>query len=189
MKTIITTSGVVIFIAVLAGLAVIYTGAFNVATSWKDPALMQWALVTTREKSIERRAKNIVAPPTSGTEQFEGGYNSYREMCALCHALPGEKASPVQIGLNPEPPRLVEAAEHMSSAELFWVIKNGIRMTGMPAWGATHSDNELWDIVAFIKVMPEMSKAEFSRLAKPEVNGNDHSNNNAEGNGHGEGHG
>lgn len=191
MKTIITTIFVVLIVAVIVGLSVIYTGAFNVATSWKDPSLMRWAMVTTRENSIERRAKGIVAPPTKGSNQIESGFRSYREMCATCHALPGEKKSPVEVGLNPEPPKLIESGEHMTAAELFWVIKNGIRMTGMPAWGVTHSDNELWDIVAFIKVMPEMSKADFSRLAKPETNDIEHGNNQSEpeDKGHGDGHG
>jgi mono/diheme cytochrome c family protein len=185
MKTIVATLSVAIILAVLTGLAVMYTGTFNVATSWKDPALLRWALVTTREKSIERRAESIVVAPMKGLRQIENGFRSYRDMCAICHAFPGMKASPVEKGLNPEPPELAEEAEHMSAAALFWVIKNGIRMTGMPAWGVTHEDDELWDIVAFIKAMPEMNDADYRRLDKQLAKGHGHGDN---GDSHGDAH-
>ncbi len=164
MKTVITTLVIAIALAGITGLAIIYTGAFNVAVAWKDPPPLRWVLVTAREKSVKRRAKSIVVPPTKGLEQIDNGFRSYQDMCVACHALPGTKASPVEKGLNPEPPELLEVAEHMSAAEIFWVIKNGIRMTGMPAWGITHSDEELWDIVAFIKAMPGMSESDYRRL-------------------------
>ena len=164
MKTIISTLIFSIVFAVLAGLVVIYTGMFNVATAWEDPTPIRWALVTTRQNSIKSRAASIEAPPTKGNKQIEKGFRSYREMCAVCHTPPGATDSPVTKGLNPLPPDLAKSAKQMSSAELFWVIKNGIRMTGMPAWGPTHSDDQLWDIVAFVKKLPGMSKQEYRSL-------------------------
>lgn len=164
MKKILSTLVILIFIGVLAGVSFAYSGLFNVATSWEDPGLLRWLLVTTREYSIERRAESITAPELNSTKQIENGYRGYRDMCVICHTLPGTEPSPVAQGLNPEPPDLADEADHMSASELFWATKNGIRMTGMPAWGPTHSDKELWDVIAFIKAMPGLSKADYRAL-------------------------
>jgi len=186
MKIVAATLGTIITLALLAIFAVMYTGAFNVATGWQDPSLMRWVLVATRESSIERRAQAIQAPALDGASRIDKGFRGYREMCVICHGTPNGKPSPVAQGLNPEPPDLSEDDGHMSDAELFWVIKNGIRMTGMPAWGPTHSDEELWDIVAFVKTLPDMSAAEYDALGRRLPPGHGHGE---EGNGNGLLHG
>jgi len=182
MKTIISTLVIATTFAGLMALLVIYTGMFNVATEWEDPAPIRWALVTTRENSIKSRATSIEVPPTKGDKQIDTGFRGYREMCAVCHTPPGGTDSPITKGLNPVPPDLAKSAEHMSAAELFWVVKYGIRMTGMPAWGATHKDGELWDIVAFVKKLPEMSKSEYLEMDGRLEKGHSHA-----GGGHGDG--
>lgn len=174
MKSIIATLVITITFASILGLIVIYTGMFNVATAWEDPAPLRWALVTTRENSIKSRASSIETPATKGEQQIDSGFRSYREMCAMCHTPPGGIDSPVTKGLNPVPPDLAISAEHMSAAELFWAIKYGIRMTGMPAWGPTHKDNEMWDIVAFVKNLPGMSKDDYLAMDSRLEKGHDH---------------
>ena len=151
-------------LAVFAVVTVMYTGAYNVAAAWKDPALLRWALTTTRESSIERRAQAIQAPALEGADRIDNGFRSYREMCVICHGRPGGEPSPLAKGLNPRPPDFSRAEHDMSAAELFWVIKNGIRMTGMPAWGPSHSDAELWDLVAFVRALPNISAAQYGAL-------------------------
>jgi len=164
MKKFFSALIIVTLVGITGGVAFAFSGMFNVATSWEDPQLMRWILVTTREYSIEKRAKTITAPELGSKEQIENGYRGFRDMCVICHALPGTEASPVAQGLNPEPPDMAEEADHMSAEELFWVTKNGIRMTGMPAWGPTHGDRELWDVIAFIKAMPGLSEADYRTL-------------------------
>jgi len=174
MKTVVMTLLVSGALAVLAGLSVMYAGLFDVSTEWEDPPLVQWALETTREHSVESRAAGIEAPPMGGEHQIQEGFRSYRDMCAICHTPPGATPSPTALGLNPVPPDLAEEAEERTPAELFWVIKNGIRMTGMPAWGWTHEDEELWDIVAFIKALPRMSEEEYRILDETTPKGHSH---------------
>lgn len=156
-----------------------YSGLFNVATAWQDPALLRWALVTTRDNSIERRAQALQAPALDSVKRSDNGFRSYREMCATCHTPPGDEKSPLAKGLNPEPPDLSKDEDHMTTAELFWVIKNGIRMTGMPAWGPSHSDEELWDIVAFVTALPNMSAMDYRLMDRrlPPGHGDDHHDN------------
>jgi len=184
MKTIIGTLVLATAFAALIASFVIYTGAFNVATAWEDPAPVRWVLEATRENSIESRAASIVVPPTKGKKQIDSGFRSYREMCAMCHTPPGGTDSPITKGMNPVPPDLAKSAKHMSAAELFWATKNGIRMTGMPAWGVTHKDNELWDIIAFVEKLPEMSKSDYLEMDGRLEKGHDHA-----GGGHGDEHG
>jgi len=174
MRTIVVGLGIAIAFSTIMGLFVIYTGIFNVATAWEDPAPIRWALVTTRENSIKSRAASIEEPAIKGEQQIDAGFRSYREMCAICHTPPGATESPVTKGLNPVPPDLAKSAEHMSAAELFWAIKNGIRMTGMPAWGPTHKDNEMWDIVAFVKQLPSMNKDDYLAMDSRLEKGHDH---------------
>lgn len=84
----------------------------------------------------------------------------------MCHAAPGRSVPPMAKGLNPEAPTLVEEAEEMSAAELFWVTRNGIRFTGMPAWTASLNDAQIWDVVAFMKTLPEMKSADYDALER-----------------------
>lgn len=178
MKTVAMTLGTMIAMAVLVGLTVIYAGLFNVSTSWKDPALVRWVLNTTRENAVKSRAASIDVPPMKGPKQVEEGFRSFREMCASCHTPPDAEVSPVTKGLNPEPPDLAKRAKRMTAAELFWVIKNGIRMTGMPAWGPTHEDDEIWNIVAFVKALPDMSGDDYRILDRKVPKGHGHSEEN-----------
>ncbi len=174
MKTVLITLGAALTLAILGGLLFIKTGVFNVATEWKDPALLQWVFESTMDHSVKRRAASIEVPPLDDPEQIKEGFRSYREMCAICHTPPGGSASPTAKGLNPEPPDLAKDAEDLSDAELFWITKNGIRMTGMPAWGPTHRDPELWNIVAFIKTLPTMTAEEYRTLDHELAPGHSH---------------
>ncbi len=181
MKNTIVTLGVALILAGLVGLTVIYTGLFNVSALWEDPVLVRWVLNETRENSVSSRASSIEVPALHDAEQLEEGFRSFREMCAICHTPPEATDSPTAQGLNPQAPDLAKRALHMSKAELFWVIKNGIRMTGMPAWGPTHKDPELWSIVAFVKMLPEMSGADYKIMDQSAPQGHGHS-----GGGHGD---
>ena len=90
----------------------------------------------------------------------------YKEMCELCHGGPGKEPSEVGKGLRPQPPSLVKAAPELRDTEIFWVVKHGIRMTGMPAFGLTHPDAELWEVVALVRSLPSTSPREYDKTAR-----------------------
>jgi len=146
------------------GFALIYSGIINVAATNPHSALTDWVLSTASDNSIHYQAKDIKAQPVDDKAMVARGFRHYREMCVSCHLAPGIKSSEISKGLMPPPPKLQEAAEEWSPAELFWVIKNGIKMTGMPAWGPTHSDKKIWDIVAFVKKLPKMTAAQYKAM-------------------------
>jgi mono/diheme cytochrome c family protein len=93
------------------------------------------------------------------------GLTHYRENCLPCHEVPGVDAAEFHEGMNPSPPDMdAQAVQHQSDAELFWVIKNGIRMTGMPAFGGNHNDEEIRHIVAFVRHVTQLTDAERQAL-------------------------
>jgi len=142
----------------------IYSGWYNVSAMNEESGIMKWVLNTTSDNSIESRSKNISVPDLTNAEMIKEGFEHYDEMCEGCHGAPGKEESELSKGLNPHAPYLVETAEHIDPAELFWVTKYGIKMTGMPAWGKTHSDEQIWNIVAFMKKLPEISAEEFESM-------------------------
>ena len=92
------------------------------------------------------------------------GANDFNSMCLGCHGAPGQPPKAMGLGLNPSPPDLAKSALEMSSAELFWVTKYGIKMTGMPSWGATHDDDSIWPVVAFIMKLPDLGVTQYQDL-------------------------
>lgn len=155
--TITTFTGVIIFI---------YSGIFNVSAGSKEEPLLYGLIKTIRDRSITLHAKNITVPSKlNDPAVVMEGFTHYQEMCVSCHRAPGLEASEISKGLNPTPPNFSRMKKlGMSPAELFWVIKNGIRMTGMPAWGITHDDEKIWAITAFVTKLPSMTQAEYQAM-------------------------
>ncbi len=127
---------------------------------------MDWVLGTTSDNSVEHHAAGIPVSPIFKSPDLALGYHHYSEMCVMCHGAPGVERGEQGQGLNPEPPLLYESVKDMSPSEVFWVAKNGIKMTGMPAFGVTHDDQKLWDITAFVKRLPETSADQYAAMAK-----------------------
>ena len=141
-----------------------YSGLYDVRASSPHSGLVNWLLSKTSHASIERQAKNVSVPDLSDTALARAGINDFDAMCAGCHGAPGKNPEAMGRGLNPPAPDLVESAAHMNPAELFWVTKHGIRMTGMPAWGATHDDDALWPVVAFMITLPDLDADGYKAL-------------------------
>lgn len=167
MKNVLSTIIVVVILAVLGGLFFIYSGSYNVAATSKDSGIVHWLIATTREESIDRRAEDVIPPPEStlsNPQTLRVGFEHYNEMCVVCHGAPGVEPGEAREGLNPKPPLLAKVAKKIPTREMFWVIKHGIKMTGMPAWGPTHSDDKIWAMVAFAKTLPDLSPAQYQAM-------------------------
>ncbi len=150
----------------LVAVGVAYSGHYNVSALPKHSSFMTWVLSTTSRNSIERQARGISVPYLSDKELIFAGANDYQSMCVSCHGGPGIRPEPMGQGLNPPPADLAESAKQMTAAELFWTTKNGVRMTGMPAWGASHEDADIWPVVAFLTVLPGMESDEYQTMLK-----------------------
>jgi mono/diheme cytochrome c family protein len=151
-------------IIVAIGAAVFFLGGFyNIAASEQDNGLVAWALQHVREASIERHATAAAPGSLEDPGLIRAGAHAFLERgCVNCHGGPGVTWAKFSEGLNPGPPDLKDVVGGEAPAELFWVIKNGIRMTGMPSFGATGvSDQEIWSVVAFLKKLPTVSDSDF----------------------------
>ena len=164
MKTVITTVFAMALLGFLAALIFIYSGVYDVSASSPHLALSNWAMSTTMHESVERRARSIDTPELNKEELILAGLNDFEAMCVGCHGAPGKDPEPMGQGLNPPAPDLQQSAQHLSAAELFWVTKHGIKMTGMSSWGATHSDEELWPVVALMAALPDLNADAYSEL-------------------------
>jgi mono/diheme cytochrome c family protein len=162
IKHVLMTVGVLLVLGVLGAAGVIFSGFFNVAATVADSPPLRWMFVTVREESIKRHARDIQTPPLADAAQRDRGFRLYRKECVMCHTPVGRTATPMALGFNPQAPTFEE--NDMTAAELFWAAKNGIRFTGMPAWGPSYSDQELWDVIAFVMVLPKMSAADYDAI-------------------------
>lgn len=164
MLTVLGGAAAALLIAAGAWLAFVYSGFYDVAASREHSALTEWTLETISERSIERRAGELPAALPTDPGALLHGLEHYRAMCQVCHAAPGIDRSEIGAGLHPRPPRLERAAAEWSDAELFWIVKHGITATGMPAFGATHDDAELLQIVALLRRFSEMTPAQYADM-------------------------
>jgi mono/diheme cytochrome c family protein len=154
------------FVAVAAAVAAavyFFGGFYSVAGSAEDPAAVNWALVRVRTASIQRYATDKPPQNFGDPAMVQEGARQYLEQgCATCHGAPGMKWAKFSEGLHPDPPDLKEVAGELTPQEVFWVIKNGINMTGMPSFAAAGAkDEDLWKVAAFVKKLPNVSDVDF----------------------------
>jgi len=144
------------------GAGYVLSGIHDVAATGREPGALAWVLGTTMERSVARRARGVALPPDlADRARALRGAAHFEEMCAVCHGAPGVEAGEIGAGLNPRAPELSNEAGEWNEHELFWIMKHGVRMTGMPAFGTTHGDAELWDMVAFVRLLPGMTPAQY----------------------------
>ncbi len=151
-------------IAFISGVVVMFSGVINVAATNPHNPVTGFILSTTMDNSVRAHAKGITAPPLDDARMVMEGFRHYREMCVGCHLAPGINSTEISEGLMPRPPTLQDEVEEWKPEELFWVTKNGVKMTGMPAWGPTHSDAKIWAIVAFLEKLPHMTVEQYQEM-------------------------
>jgi mono/diheme cytochrome c family protein len=155
---------ITILVLIVVGFAFIYSGVYDVSAIKPESKLATWFFSTVSDNSIAHYAKSIQAPLLSDTTFIQAGFKRYDRMCSGCHGFPGTE--PGGKGFNPQPPSLVEGVADLSDAEIFWITKNGIKMTGMPAFGKNFPDSTVWEIVSFVHLLPKMSADEYQYYRK-----------------------
>jgi mono/diheme cytochrome c family protein len=174
MRTVIASILIAGLLVLLGGVAAIYVGTYDVAATAPHWPVTHWIMETARVRSIKAHAAGITVPPAfDDPATIPLGVEHFAAHCAVCHGAPGVPKGDIARGLYPPPPNLANAAPLYSPAELFWIVKHGIKMTGMPAW-SDHSDEELWATVAFLKKLPGMSEQDYARLVMANMSGGGH---------------
>jgi len=162
VKAIVT---IVVFAIVVGVIGYIYisSGYYNVAASDHHNSLTLWAISTTSDNSVRHHADDIVVPEGALQDSL-GGFGHYNEMCLDCHGGPGIDREEFAEGMYPLPPTLVGIDSVWTPAQLFWIVQNGYKFTGMPAFGSTHTDEQIWKIVAFTEHLSRMSTDEYMAM-------------------------
>lgn len=148
-------------IVLIGAAAFIYLGIYNIAADTPHTPAVYSVLEKLRVRSIQAHARGI-APPAdlASAQRISTGAGLYAEMCSGCHLGPGVEKSEISQGLYPQAPELA-TAQDLTPAQQFWIIKHGVKLSAMPAWGRTHPDPLIWDMVAFVRKMPGMTPAQY----------------------------
>lgn len=150
---------------VLGGFLFAWSGLYSVAASRGHFALTNAILTFGMRNSVKTHALGIEAPQTYSNDLSTLGAAHFHDGCAYCHGAPGIPTDPIAQSMLPSPPDLSTATREWRDGELFWIIKHGIKYTGMPAWVAAQRDDEVWAMVAFLRQLPALDAAGYRELA------------------------
>ncbi|RBP40007.1 cytochrome c [Eoetvoesiella caeni] len=156
-------------VAAAGGALVVYTGVYDVGATTQHTAFVFQLLETSLRRSVKLRTADVPEPGLDDANRVESGFRIFREHCVQCHGAPGIAPQPFALGLTPTPASLVASAQEWSPAEIHWIIRNGIKMSGMPAWQYRMDDKEIWDVVAFMKVLPTLTPADYKQWDRQHV--------------------
>jgi len=157
--------GAIAIVVAVAAAVFFFGGFYNVAATQPDLGIVAWALEYVRDASINRHA--VEQPPVAMEDAatIQAGARAFASRgCTNCHGGPGVMWAKFSEGLRPDPPDLKDSVKDMTPAQIFWVIRNGINMTGMPGFALVEApDQELWTIAAFVKKLPDVSEDDYKK--------------------------
>ena len=147
----------------LGALLFVRSGIYDAGASHPHSTFTEWLTHATMIHSVRRHAQGIEAPAYVSAAQVRDGFCTYETHCVACHGAPAVAREPWVGGLEPAPPYLVDATSKWRPRELFWIAKNGIKMTGMPSWRDSLSDGQIWNVVGFLEAMRQMPPQTYLR--------------------------
>ena len=156
-------SAALLLVSILGVGLFIASGLYNIAADSPHWKITYATIQTLRERSLEHYSSGITVPANLNDPQLIlKGAGQYAAMCSNCHLAPGKNNSELRAGLYPQPPNLSKV--RVAPREAFWVIKHGLKMSAMPAWGASHDDATIWSMVAFLQIIPDMSAVQYKEI-------------------------
>ena len=153
-----------LLLAAIAAAAFVYSGTYPIGADQPQWPATERVVGVLRDRSIAKHAAGLAVPALDDPARIRRGAMHYAEMCTACHLTPGMRDTEMRKGLYPQPPDLARHGID-DPAQAFWTIKHGIKMSAMPAWGRSHDDAAIWDMVAFLQVLPKQDEATFEAMA------------------------
>jgi mono/diheme cytochrome c family protein len=144
-------------LALLAGSLFVKSGVYDVGAAKRHTKFTEWLTHETMIHSVRSHAARISAPPGFTADQIVAGFCIYETHCVACHGAAGVGRAQWVSGMEPQPPYLLDAPQKFTAPQLFWIVKHGIKMTGMPSWGSSLSDRQAWDVVAWLEASTKLS--------------------------------
>ena len=165
MRTFVVGFATCVVLAIAGAGGYSYSGMQNIAAAVPDNPVVAWLLHNTYDNSLDRAAAGVTVPANLETpEAVRAGARLYNDECIYCHGAPGEEMTGLAKGLNPPAPVLLAASRHNAPGETFWVVKNGVRMSAMPAWGKSYDDARIWSVAAFLHQKHGIPVADYKAL-------------------------
>ena len=155
----------VLAVGVIGATLFVESGFYNIGADDHHTKIVLAMIEQLRERSIGVRARAVEVPPLEDPKRVMAGAQSYAALCVGCHLAPGVTKSDIRPGLYPHPPNLAQE-DTKDTQRAFWIIKHGIKMSAMPAWGKSLDDAKVWDIVAFVRKMPDMTPETYQELSQ-----------------------
>jgi mono/diheme cytochrome c family protein len=154
---------VVLAVVIAVGAAAwAWSGLYNIGADDHHWKITHNALQTVRDRSVHVRSRDIEVPSLDDPQLVLKGAGQYAAMCTGCHLRPGMENSELREGMYPQPPNLSKV--HVDPKDAFWVIKHGVKMSAMPAWGGSHDDETIWSMVAFLEKLPDMTPEQYKAI-------------------------
>ena len=144
--------------------AVVFGGVYDVSATKEHVQPLYTVMETTMHASVRRHSAGVAVPALGDPAQVAKGAACFRDHCVLCHGAPGVAQGAAGQGMQPLPGPLVDGAQRWRPAELYWITRHGIKMSGMPAWEFRFDEAELWAVVAFLQHLPSLDAAAYGRL-------------------------
>ena len=165
MRIKLRTLVVLFFLGVCGAFGFAWSGFFNVAASSGHFPITAWFLHFVMQRSVEAQAGGMETPNLDDLALVRRGAGHFEQGCAVCHGSPATYQGPVVREMTPAPPDLTGKIAEWEPHELFWIVRNGVKFSGMPAWPAQERDDEAWAVTAFLLRLPQMQGEEYQRLA------------------------
>src|ERR1700692_443287 len=160
----VATVAAMLLVLAIGAAVFVGSGVYNIGADDHHTKPVLAIIEQLRNRSVAVRAQTIAAPNLEAPSSVAAGARQYAALCIGCHLAPGVTKSDIRPGLYPHPPNLAQE-EILSARRAFWIIKHGIKMSAMPAWGKTLDDAAIWELVAFVRQIPEMTPETYAQLS------------------------
>lgn len=156
MKSFLKTTLIWAVVAMVGAVLVVGFGLYNVSARQGHLPGVPWVLHTAYRNAVWLRAPSEEeVPDLSSPAMIALGRGHYEAACAFCHAMPEQSRSQTVLSMLPAPPHVTEAVSDWEPRHMFWIVKNGVKMSGMPAWTSAKRDDDVWSVVAFLNAVKQ----------------------------------
>jgi len=163
-STLVLTTVAALLGTALAGAGLmVYSGVYDVSASSQHLQPVHSLLETTMHHSVRWRARHITTPPLDDAQRLARGAALFRDHCVQCHGAPGVAQADIGKSMQPVPSPLVDALQRWRPREIYWITRHGVKMSGMPAWQFRLDEEALWDVTAFVQVLPTLSPQAYAQ--------------------------
>ena len=166
MRSLLARTGIIAVAVAALGLLVAATGIIPIKASSGHLPPVRWFLDFAKGRSISTHAMTVRVPPLDDPALVLRGAGHYESGCRPCHGAPGSEASEVAGRMLPGPTLLPQGLREWEAAELFYIVKHGLKLTGMPAWPSQQRDDEVWAMVAFLRILSGLGERRYGELAR-----------------------